>query len=161
MTLTSEGLKASRAKRSRIRIEYQTRVKVISRPRTAHLPSYHVKFQCSKVGSGTLKNLAAVSDFSPFFATVKVKFGSGLPPFAWLPLTGAWTSRRMSKYCPARKSVLGRKSAWSTCSSRLHVAPTDQEERRIPDSDILPDAGKSVPPCGQTAAKLRWQPVVL
>lgn len=37
---------------------------------------------------------------------LKEKLGSGTPPLASLPLTGAWTSSRMSKNCPARKSVL-------------------------------------------------------
>lgn len=40
-----------------------------------------------------------------------------------------------------------------------NVGRTGQEGTRIPMSGILPDVEKSVRRCGQTAARLRQQPV--
>ena len=54
-----------------------------------------------------LNKAGAVWARRPCLAILKLKAVSGvLLPVASLPFTGAWTSRRMSKYCPARKSVL-------------------------------------------------------
>ena len=87
-----------------------------------HLPSYHVKFHVSNLGSATLKKVEAFCGAAPFLATVKVKLGSGTPPFASEPLTGACTSRRMSKYWPARKSTL--------CTSQTDVRKASRHLQR-------------------------------
>lgn len=72
-----------------------------------YIPSYQAKFQCSSFGSEVLKNSVAFTAVPLSFAMVKVKLGSGSFPLASEPFIGAWTSRRMSKYCPAKKSALG------------------------------------------------------
>lgn len=73
----------------------------------ANRSSNHEKSHFSNFGSSSPKN--SVASFGlPFpFAMVKVKFSSSGSPIASDPFLGACTSRRISKYCPARKS------AWS------------------------------------------------
>jgi hypothetical protein len=71
-----------------------------------NIPSYHEKFQFSSAGSSILKNLVAATGFWFFLVMVNLKSGSGSPTRASDPLTGECTSKRMSKYWPARKSAL-------------------------------------------------------
>jgi hypothetical protein len=69
-------------------------------------PSLYVKFHFSSLGSSSLKYSVAGLAAAPFFATVNVKRSSRGSPMNSEPFLGWWTSRRMSKYWPARKSAL-------------------------------------------------------
>ena len=71
-------------------------------------PSNHVKFHFSSLGSSVVKySTAGLAAPSPL-AMVKVKASSRGRPMASEPFTGWWTSRRMSKNWPAKKSALER-----------------------------------------------------